>query len=855
MKSRPVSSLLWTLTLLLVMTLACSESTVEPETESRPDPVAMTGSVDLPWDEGVLPMESLQLGFAGQTPALSDSGTFAFTAYPDGPGLLIASDGEDSPVLMSVVPRPASGASAAIDARSTALALLFMTPGITVSDPDDAVEVLNTLALTDGFWTLVNQVETALAEDPRALAEEDAYINQALGTVINHYFEAILETAAAADPTLLRPQGEIVIDPSYEKGALRVTYLGNTDFELSNAAGRWSLAVPSVGEPFWVFPSGVLVDWIKAGRPFPASKRRFELPVALDTEETLNVYGIGFHPAADNLWGDLTPEEQDLARQAGVATVMLELVPHALSLVGNAGRVTDELKTAGLTDTSLKIDSKIFKAVGLIMKNTRIIDRVQQYIDAGNMSGMMYFLTKTLLSEMSTNSNFHAAMASLLGEKLVSSAATKALVGFNKVGIFPLLLANSYGSVVKTVLGFGSSRYKTSFTVSNEFSEFGNVTGTVHDKDSGEPIEGATVELLGEQNNPLEPDLTDVTTSSGAYFFENISTGDKQVRASKEGYLSATVDVRVRVNQTVTAPLIELGRPTGSAYGTIKNRILTDHGVTDDTFSTSILLEAREIGGGTRAEFSLPNGDFNVNLPPGTFWLVARHDYYFPDSVQVTVTDGNATAAGRPLVMKPKGLLEGEIKIDMDGNGIFESTVDVSDGFTSIVDPSLTGNVTLMLVGINADLPHYDTITLMFNLSEVDEPDAYTLGGANLLHPGGAPVAAMLVTSRFTCQPLTGGSQPMSFVTVDHSAYPDQAVCDCGVTFRGTVVVDEWGTDLAEAVSGEVFSGELVGYRNCGCICCEDTDGDGQDDDYVAECARARINLQFVGLVGSQPPP
>jgi hypothetical protein len=245
-----------------------------------------------------------------------------------------------------------------------------------------------------------------------------------------------------------------------------------------------------------------------------------------------------------------------------------------------------------------------------------------------------------------------------------------------------------------------------------------------------------------------------------------------------------------------------------------------------------------------------------VNLAPGTYWLVARHDYYFPDSVQVTVTDGGATAAGRALVMKPKGLLEGEIKIDMDGDGIFESTVDVSDGITTVIDPSLTGNVTLMLVGVHTDLPNYDTITLMFNLSEVDEPDAYNLGGTNLLTPGGGvPVAAMLTTSRFSCQPPVGGSQPMSFATFDYSAYPDQAVCDCGVTFRGTVVVDEWGTALTEAVVCEVFSGELVGYRNCGCICCEDTDGDGQADDYVAECARARINLQFVGLVGSQPPP
>jgi len=35
------------------------------------------------------------------------------------------------------------------------------------------------------------------------------------------------------------------------------------------------------------------------------------------------------------------------------------------------------------------------------------------------------------------------------------------------------------------------------------------------------------------------------------------------------------------------------------------------------------------------------------------------------------------------------------------------------------------------------------------------------------------------------------------------------------------------------------------------CSCCEDLDGDGQEDDWVVDCAKARLRIDFRVIVGS----
>ena len=141
-----------------------------------------------------------------------------------------------------------------------------------------------------------------------------------------------------------------------------------------------------------------------------------------------------------------------------------------------------------------------------------------------------------------------------------------------------LFMLNSAASVVKTVLGFTNTQFKTTFMISRREDpgpdKFGEIIGSVHDKGTGLPIEGVLVKLEGEaDNNPLNPDLDDITNSDGAYFFQDISIGPKTLRATKSGYNEATVDVFVLEQQTVTAPLIELSGDVGTVHGIVANRI------------------------------------------------------------------------------------------------------------------------------------------------------------------------------------------------------------------------------------------------------------------------------------------
>lgn len=39
--------------------------------------------------------------------------------------------------------------------------------------------------------------------------------------------------------------------------------------------------------------------------------------------------------------------------------------------------------------------------------------------------------------------------------------------------------------------------------------------------------------------------------------------------------------------------------------------------------------------------------------------------------------------------------------------------------------------------------------------------------------------------------------------------------------------------------------------QTCSCWCCADTDGDGQEDDWVTSCSRAELNLTFNSLLGT----
>jgi hypothetical protein len=392
-----------------------------------------------------------------------------------------------------------------------------------------------------------------------------------------------------------------------------------------------------------------------------------------------------------------------------------------------------------------------------------------------------------------------------------------------------------------------------------EFTEeidVGNVQGSVHDKDTGLPIEGATVDLLGDDDNPLHPPHQDVTTASGGYYFSSILVGEKTVRASKQGYVSATITVTVVKDQTVPGALIELDRTSGSASGNVIDEILQRNGVLDPTFAKQLVITAREIGGEHREHtYTVNDGDYTINLGTGSWRIVAAHQDYFPDSVEVTIAQDQAVTAPRDLLMKPKAMMEGWVYVDLNNDGSYE----IQDTFTAVTAgsrrfqpdwtcPSGTPRQLIDLEGMSASSE--DIVVVYIDPLALTGAGDHALGGIDMAGCSGyyPKAGAALVTKRATCyNPTYGYGGDMVFTISGATGF---APCNCGLTGYGSLTLDAYGSQLADPIDGLMVA-YLAGSTICTCTCCDDVDGDGQEDDWVVGCARARVEVHFRVLVGS----
>ena len=107
---------------------------------------------------------------------------------------------------------------------------------------------------------------------------------------------------------------------------------------------------------------------------------------------------------------------------------------------------------------------------------------------------------------------------------------------------------------------------------------------------------------------------------------------------------------------------------------------------------------------------------------------------------------------------------------------------------------------------------------------------------------------ASYVTQRYLCHnPEYGYDSPMVFA---NQGMPQSAPCDCGITDYGSLTLDEYGSQLTNAIDGLMVA-YLAGTNRCDCYCCDDVDGDGAEDDWVVDCAKVRVEIHLRVLVGS----
>ena len=423
----------------------------------------------------------------------------------------------------------------------------------------------------------------------------------------------------------------------------------------------------------------------------------------------------------------------------------------------------------------------------------------------------------------------------------------RTLAGWLHVGAKAVLTFDAIASTAKTFFGASGSRFKTSFTVSWEETEFGKVAGTVHDKSTAKPLSGVTVKLKGDEDNPMNPVHEVTTGSSGGFYFENITVGTKTLEASKPGYGSTSKAVTVEQNTTVNVTM-ELSAVKGRLNGSVLNEILLRHGISPPNFRGESHLDITPIGmGDPGTSYWISNGSYALDLAGGTYRVIAWHEDYIADTITVAVQPEEITTAP-DLVLAPNGFVRGSVGLDMDNNGSLEQRYQIDQSLVGAAwydnpgtCPGSTSPHRLLYIGTTGLGTLQDAIAIGVNPLAVHDAGFYTLGGMDEIHCSGTiPAAVGLVTFREKCTyPPTGQEAPMAFLFNSDARF---LPCNCGVTSPGNLVLESYDTTLTGLIKGKATAW-MAASTTCSCY-----------PDSVKGCARAYVDVEFKLLMGSLPP-
>ncbi len=388
------------------------------------------------------------------------NGAFDIRGHVGIPGLAIAFDqAAAQPVLFSIVPNPRDGLPLDLNLHTTALCLVFMTPYVITQNPEDASTTLARINALPEFDDFEKHLEKRMNNSADALLDDDTTTDSLYTRVVSAFIPAHTpDKSSPPKSAVSKHNGAVQIDPSYEKGGLKVRYEGADKFMITNSLGRWAYTVMPESR-FFVSPIGDLIDILRGKAPFSPSTTPFELKVELgDDPDSVNVYGFGWSPDEDNIWENLTPAEQDWARTGGMMTVVAEFIPAALSVVVNV--------RAQFPYTDQSMDEAI-DILNMIYNNQALAIKLGERIREGGPWGISWLIFKAFLAQLAKDRAFQIKVAKFMGFVLPESL-TKNLPA---LAAPPIKLVNSLdaaAAVGKTLPGFRNGRFKTTFKIWRE---------------------------------------------------------------------------------------------------------------------------------------------------------------------------------------------------------------------------------------------------------------------------------------------------------------------------------------------------------------------------------------------------
>lgn len=793
----------------------------------------ISGVIDLPIESTEDLSLSINLGEQEIIP--NSDGNFSMECNNEVPGMLIINN-NDNPVLLGLVPNPETASEIKVDIHSTALSLVFINPFICTSNPAKASEIAQTLESFQELNDLENILKQRLASDINAISTLDDVTENAIKAVVVKYINSLTADTNSVIQKLNKIKEDVItISPLNIVSGHQIKHLGDDNFSISNWYGRWAKCI-TPNDTMYLQPNNDMISI----RPWAESTSEFTLEIIPnEPPKEILVYGFGLNNKPEENWSTLTDFEKEQIEFTGKMTVLIEFLPHVLSLVTNFPFEFSSKKEA------VEFVGNIVRWQIQYAKN---FEKAKLLLADGRYWDYYWMLVKEYVALLATDDNFREFF--LTGAKItISNAMFEKLA---KVILLPanvIYIADDLTGIMKTILGLTNAKYKARFEIFSENITFGNVTGNVYDKESGSPIQGVKIELSGDDNNPFNPSHTYTTDAGGGFWFENIQAGEITLTASKEEYGSKSVTVQVEEEKT-SEVTITLSKDKGTLQGKIINEVFLKNGITPANFNKDCHLSVNEIGGNNYSSsfwiWASKNGEFQLELTPGRYEIKAWHNDYLEEVDTITIA-GDEIKIIDDIVLKPNCSMTGTINYDMDFDGSYEYQFNFNPDTVGAAGSIEQGDCLngsdrtgIVVVGMNLT----ETFSLVIDTFQVTQPDYFSIGDiVRCGCPGeNGKSTAFLISNRFKCtHPEYGYSENLVFGMTD---LVDDIPCNCGIDNPGTLYITEYSTKLGDAIHGN-FVVDLAGWKGCHCGCCD------EDGNYFVDCATVKIDIYFKVIVGS----
>ncbi|MEF8874552.1 MAG: carboxypeptidase regulatory-like domain-containing protein [Candidatus Thermoplasmatota archaeon] len=237
-------------------------------------------------------------------------------------------------------------------------------------------------------------------------------------------------------------------------------------------------------------------------------------------------------------------------------------------------------------------------------------------------------------------------------------------------GEFNITLQPGHYNITVTAPDYYPEYKEVSVTSGNETSNLiyleeytGTLEGTVTDKDTGEPIQYASVTPAGYM-------LGAMTDEDGYYNIENISIGEHSVVASTSGYENATKNVTIEKDEVSTLDFqLEKAEEVEKATvkGTIREQISEEP------------IEGATVKIENETTKSNSTGKYKIMVEPGEYTITYSKEGYRPFSTDETLEKGEIQTIKVWLENISNPIIKGTVEDQDSDEPIEGATVKISD--------------------------------------------------------------------------------------------------------------------------------------------------------------------------------